>query len=59
VDRERHQDGAVPSIFVIGTDGKIYWSHADRDPRTRPTTDQILGAIDAQGPRPRGGRGHC
>ena len=53
VDRERHKMVAVPSIFVIGTDGKIYWSHADRDPRTRPTTDQILGAIDAQGPRPR------
>lgn len=48
MDVHGHAVVAVPSMFVIGTDGKIQWSHADRDPRTRPTIDQILGALDAQ-----------
>jgi peroxiredoxin len=44
-----HHDFAIPSIFVIDRDGIVRWAHADPDYRVRPTTAQILAAIDSLG----------
>ena len=41
-----HHNLAVPSVFLVGTDNKILWAHADADYQTRPSPDQLLAAID-------------
>jgi len=42
-----HHNLAVPSAFLIGTDNKVLWAHADADYKTRPSTVQLLTALDA------------
>ena len=43
----RHHDIAIPSLFVIDKQGIVRWAHADPDYKVRPSTQQILAAIDA------------
>lgn len=42
-----HHDFAIPSIFVIDRAGVVRWAHADPDYKVRPSTAQLLSAIDA------------
>ena len=42
-----HHDFAIPSIFVIDRAGVVRWAHADPDYKVRPSTLQLLAAIDA------------
>lgn len=44
-----HHTVAVPSVFVIGADGTLLFQHVDRDYRTRPSADQLLGVLDTLG----------
>ena len=44
-----HHCFAVPGLFLVDQAGKVRWAHADPDYKTRPTTAQILGALDAAG----------
>jgi peroxiredoxin len=47
---QKHHTIAVPSLFLVDKDGIVRFSHADRDYKVRPSTAQILAAIDrAQG----------
>jgi peroxiredoxin len=41
-----HHVIAIPSLFLIDRDGFVRWAHADSDYKVRPSTDQILAAID-------------
>ena len=41
-----HHVIAIPSLFVIDKDGVVRWAHADPNYRTRPSTGQVLAAID-------------
>ncbi|MBI2375699.1 MAG: AhpC/TSA family protein [Deltaproteobacteria bacterium] len=41
-----HHDFAIPSVFVIDRDGLVRWAHADADYKVRPSTAQLLAAID-------------
>ena len=41
-----HHDFAIPSIFVVDRGGVVRWAHADPDYKVRPSTLQILTAID-------------
>ena len=55
MDLEAHSGGdhhtvAVPAIFLIDREGVVRWAHADHDYRTRPSVEQILGAIPALAP---------
>lgn len=43
-----HHNLAVPSVFLVGTDKKILWAHADVDYKTRPSPAQLLAAIDGE-----------
>ena len=45
----KHHTIAVPSMFLIDTSGTIRWAHAELDYKTRPTTAQVLAAIDEVG----------
>jgi peroxiredoxin len=38
---------AIPSLFVIDRTGTVRWAHSDPDFKTRPSTAQLLAAIDA------------
>jgi peroxiredoxin len=42
-----HHEIAVPSLFLIDRSGVVRWAHSDRDFKARPSTAQILAAIDA------------
>jgi peroxiredoxin len=42
----KHHTIAVPSIFLIDEKGIVRWAHADRDYKLRPSTEQLLAAID-------------
>lgn len=44
-----HHTIAIPSVFVVDTEGKILFAHADRDYRTRPSNAQLLEVIDRLG----------
>lgn len=51
IDLERasgrsHHAIAVPSLFVIDGKGVVRWAHANLDYKVRPSTVQILAAID-------------
>lgn len=55
IDLERasgrsHHVIAVPAIFLIDGEGTIRWAHADVNYKRRPSTAQILAAIDASLP---------
>lgn len=43
----KHHTIAIPSIFIIDVEGVVRWAHADRDYKVRPSTEQLLAAIDA------------
>ncbi len=44
---KQHHEIAVPSLFLIDQKGVVRWSHADEDYKVRPSTQQIIAAIDA------------
>ncbi len=48
-----HHRFAVPSMFLIDDKGVVRWAHADPDYKVRPTTAQILAAVDKAGFAPR------
>jgi peroxiredoxin len=41
-----HHEIAIPSLFLIDRTGVVRWAHSDPDFKTRPSTAQILAAID-------------
>ncbi|MBI3181525.1 MAG: AhpC/TSA family protein [Myxococcales bacterium] len=41
-----HHVIAVPSLFLIEREGIVRWAHAEPDYKVRPSTPQILAAID-------------
>jgi peroxiredoxin len=52
VDLERssgktHHEIAIPSLFLVDRTGVVRWAHSDPDYKVRPSTAQILAAIDA------------
>jgi peroxiredoxin len=52
VDLERssgktHHEIAIPSLFLVDRAGVVRWAHSDPDFKVRPSTAQILAAIDA------------
>ena len=42
-----HHEMAIPALFLIDRKGIVRWAHSDPDFRVRPSTAQILSAIDA------------
>jgi peroxiredoxin len=42
-----HHEIAIPSLFLIDRTGVVRWAHSDPDYKVRPSTAQILVAIDA------------
>ena len=42
-----HHRIVIPSPFLIDRDGIVLWAHAERDFKVRPSTAQILAAIDS------------
>ena len=42
-----HHQIAIPSLFLIDQKGVVRWAHSDSDFKVRPSTTQILSAIDA------------
>ena len=42
-----HHEMAIPALFLIDRTGLVRWAHSDPDFKVRPTTAQILAAIDA------------
>jgi len=42
-----HHEIAIPSLFLIDRTGIVRWAHSDPDYKVRPSTAQILAAIDA------------
>ena len=44
---QTHHTIAIPALFLVDKHGVIRWAHDDPTFTVRPTTEQILGAIDA------------
>jgi len=42
-----HHEIAIPAFFLVDRRGVVRWAHSDPDFRTRPSTAQLLGVIDA------------
>jgi peroxiredoxin len=42
-----HHEIAIPALFLIDRSGTVRWAHSDPEYKVRPSTTQILGAIDA------------
>lgn len=42
-----HHEIAIPALFLIDRSGVVRWAHSDPDFKVRPSTAQILAAIDA------------
>ena len=42
-----HHEIAIPSLFLIDRTGVVRWAHSDPNIKVRPSTAQILAAIDA------------
>jgi peroxiredoxin len=42
-----HHEIAIPSFFLIDRGGVVRWAHSDPDFKVRPSTAQLLAAIDA------------
>ncbi len=42
-----HHEIAIPSLFLVDRTGVVRWAHSDPDFKVRPSTAQILAAIDA------------
>lgn len=45
-----HHQIAIPALFLIDRTGVVRWAHSDPDFKVRPSTAQILAAIDAAKP---------
>lgn len=45
---QKHHTIAVPSAFVLAGD-KVVFAHAEKDYKSRPTTEQLMGALDKLG----------
>ena len=41
-----HHEIAIPALFLIDRTGVVRWAHSDPDFKVRPSTAQILSAID-------------
>jgi peroxiredoxin len=41
-----HHSFAVPAFFLVDRSGVVRWAHADEDYKVRPSTEQLLRAID-------------
>ncbi|MGA7122114.1 MAG: peroxiredoxin family protein [Polyangiaceae bacterium] len=41
-----HHEIAIPSLFLIDRSGVVRWAHSDPEFKVRPSTAQILAAID-------------
>jgi peroxiredoxin len=41
-----HHEIAIPALFLVDKGGVVRWAHSDPDFKVRPTTAQILAAID-------------
>jgi peroxiredoxin len=48
---QKHHKIAVPALFLIDTTGTVRWAHSDPDFQVRPSTAQVLAAIDGAGLR--------
>ena len=46
----KHHEMAIPSVFLIDETGTVRWSHANPDYKQRPSTEQLLGVLDARSP---------
>jgi peroxiredoxin len=44
-----HHQIAIPSQFLVDRGGIVRWAHSDPDFKVRPTTAQLLAAIDESG----------
>jgi peroxiredoxin len=44
---QTHHEIAIPALFLIDRAGVVRWAHSDPDFKVRPSTAQILAAIDA------------
>jgi peroxiredoxin len=44
---QSHHEIAIPSLFLIDKKGIVRWAHSDPDYMVRPSTAQILAAIDS------------
>jgi peroxiredoxin len=42
-----HHEIAIPALFLIDRTGIVRWAHSDPDIKVRPSTAQILAAVDA------------
>ena len=42
-----HHEIAIPALFLIDRSGVVRWAHSDPEYKVRPSTAQILAAIDA------------
>jgi peroxiredoxin len=42
-----HHEIAIPALFLVDRGGVVRWAHSDPDFKTRPSTAQIMAAIDA------------
>jgi peroxiredoxin len=42
-----HHEIAIPALFLVDRTGVVRWAHSDPDYKVRPSTAQILAAIDA------------
>jgi peroxiredoxin len=45
---QTHHKIAIPALFLIDRTGVVRWAHSDPEFRVRPSTAQILAAIDAK-----------
>ncbi len=43
---QKHHTIAVPAVFLVDSTGVVRWAHADKDYKVRPSTEQLLAAID-------------
>lgn len=50
---QTHHKFAVPAFFLIDASGVVRWAHADPEYKVRPTTAQLLAAIDEANLSPR------
>jgi peroxiredoxin len=43
-----HHEIAIPAFFLLDPSGVVRWAHSDPDFKVRPSTAQLLAAIDAK-----------
>jgi peroxiredoxin len=45
---QTHHKIAIPALFLIDRTGVVRWAHSDPEFKMRPSTTQILAAIDGK-----------